>query len=442
MNGIVKSTGDTNTMRAKLSLLLFLSSLVSVALNAQESLPPNAVIRDREALAVRSQQPTEPRIVDPSQLKQVGHGSLNNILGVQTDLGLPAAAGPIGFAGPALPVWSYTSGGLTGSIVGTAPATQASTTIPTVVIPVILRITQGGTTFVFDPTAPDDGCLGVGNTGLSLTQQGPLFNNASFTLNGVNVGNTQFIDAFQRGEFWSTVNNGGYHVLLSQSLGAALTISVNAGNTGSSTAAVFGLGGVQCGTNAGTTNRHAMLGVININTVDAQLRAYITAHGLNAGQFPFFVLYSSVISNGAANNLNNCCILGYHSATGAPGQSYGISEFEGHNQTVFTGVADTSVEAHEIGEWANDPFGNNPTPAWGGIGQVAGCQGNFEVGDPLSGKLQPTVLMPNGFTYHLQELAFFSWFYHDAPSQGVGGKYSSNGTFAGFAKACPPGGTN
>jgi hypothetical protein len=40
--------------------------------------------------------------------------------------------------------------------------------------------------------------------------------------------------------------------------------------------------------------------------------------------------------------------------------------------------------------------------------------------------------MPNGFTYHLQELAFFSWFY-GAPSIGIHGWYSNNDTFTGDA---------
>jgi hypothetical protein len=84
--------------------------------------------------------------------------------------------------------------------------------------------------------------------------------------------------------------------------------------------------------------------------------------------------------------------------------------------------------AHEVGEWQDDPFGNNPTPLWGHTGQVSGCQGNLEVGDPLTGTNVAPVTMPNGFTYHLQELAFFSWFY-GAPSIGVNGWFSNNGTF-------------
>jgi hypothetical protein len=38
-------------------------------------------------------------------------------------------------------------------------------------------------------------------------------------------------------------------------------------------------------------------------------------------------------------------------------------------------------------------------------------------------------MMPNGVTYHLQELAFYSWFF-GTPSIGVGSVFSNNGTFA------------
>jgi hypothetical protein len=54
----------------------------------------------------------------------------------------------------------------------------------------------------------------------------------------------------------------------------------------------------------------------------------------------------------------------------------------------FFGVtgSDTVILSHELAEWVNDPFVNNPTPAWGNTGQVVGaCQNNLEVGDPLTG---------------------------------------------------------
>ena len=90
----------------------------------------------------------------------------------------------------------------------------------------------------------------------------------------------------------------------------------------------------------------------------------------------------------------------------------------------------------------DDPTGINAVPVWGGIGQQAGCQNNLEVGDPLSAPpTNPFSVTQNGFTYAMQELAFFSWFF-GGTSLGSGGKYSNNGTFTGFAIACPPGGTH
>jgi hypothetical protein len=104
------------------------------------------------------------------------------------------------------------------------------------------------------------------------------------------------------------------------------------------------------------------------------------------------------------------------------------------NTGLFIGSSDVSALAHEVGEWQNDPNTVNPTPSWGNIGQVSGCQTNLEVGDPLSGTVFNDTL--NGFTYHPQELAFFSWFYHQNPSLGVNGWYSNKGAFKTFAAPC------
>jgi hypothetical protein len=127
-------------------------------------------------------------------------------------------------------------------------------------------------------------------------------------------------------------------------------------------------------------------------------------------------------------------VIGYHGYTGLPIQTYSPMNFD--STGLFPpAIEDTGVPAHEVGEWMNDPFANNPTPPWGHIGQVAFCQNNLEVGDPLTGTGVPPIVMPNGFTYHLQELAFFSWFY-GAPSIGIHNWFSNNGTF--LTDAGPP----
>jgi len=135
---------------------------------------------------------------------------------------------------------------------------------------------------------------------------------------------------------------------------------------------------------------------------------------------------------------SQCCVLGFHNSTSTTGgQTYGIAMYD--NSKAFGSQSrDISAMSHEVGEWQNDPSTVNPTPAWGNIGQVQGCQNNLEVGDPLSGtNFTDTV---GGFTYHPQELAFFAWFYHQSPGAGVHGWYSDQGTFKIPAAACPPGG--
>lgn len=179
--------------------------------------------------------------------------------------------------------------------------------------------------------------------------------------------------------------------------------------------------------------------LVDINWFDSYVNGTVIKQleeeGVNPGNFPIYFTYNTAWPIGDVTNLGNCCAIGYHSVTGIPllTQTYGVIDFD-TTELFFpskNGVPpglNTEVAAHEVGEWMNDPFGTNQTALWGGTGQVAGCQANLEVGDPLSGIDVPPVTMPNGFTYNLQELAFFSWFY-GAPSIGTNGWYSNNGTF-------------
>jgi hypothetical protein len=148
------------------------------------------------------------------------------------------------------------------------------------------------------------------------------------------------------------------------------------------------------------------------------------------------LLYNVVFFEGS---ISNCCILGYHSAFNDPAygnafHTYATVEFD--TSQTFTGVSDVSVMSHEVAEWMDDPAGNNPTPSWGNIGQVSGCQANLEVGDPLSGTLSQIYMSKNKYTYHVQDLAFTSWFYGQKPSTGVNGWFSFLGTFLTPALPC------
>jgi hypothetical protein len=246
----------------------------------------------------------------------------------------------------------------------------------------------------------------------------------------VNVGTVQYLDFFQRANFWSYVGgahpvNPNFHTNLSPTTYNAIRITVP-----SADGSLYNAGGC------------AKLGLVEINWFDSYLQQTVfpllAALGLQPANFPIFLTGNVVLYDTDPNF--GCCILGYHSAFANPhfsgaSQTYAIAEFD--TSTLFgTQTADIAALSHEIGEWMNDPLGNNPTPAWGNIGQVSGCQSNLEVGDPLSGTgLQIT--MPNHYTYHPQELAFFSWFYRQSPSIGVNGWFSSGGSFLAAAAACP-----
>ncbi len=345
-----------------------------------------------------------------------------------------------------LPVWAYQitssrdGNGYSGVMVGSTPFNggNSTTSVKTQVIPLIIRVHQIGVsvnskfivktmpgTATFDPTQRNSACLTApNNVPVRLFMQSPMVKAASFSFGGTNVGSTQYVDAFQRANFWNDIGPN-YHVKLGpvQVLDPIL-IDVPNDRGLSLSQNVFG----SCGP----------LGIFDINYLDPLLTNTIlpalAAKGVNPGTFPIFLMADTVMSIGNPRNLNQCCVLGYHGATGTGAlQTYSPMDFE--STGLFgPGISDTSIAAHEVGEWMDDPMGTNPTPAWGHTGQVGGCQNNLEVGDPLTGTNVPSVTMPNGFTYHLQELAFFSWFY-GAPSIGVNGWFSDNGTFMSDAGA-------
>jgi hypothetical protein len=336
-----------------------------------------------------------------------------------------------------LPMFNYSitasadKGGatFTGKIVGRSPYShgKTTTTIPTQIIPLVITINDGTTTVTYDPTAAD-ACVTGNPTDVSIITGSPIFTNNSWTMSGQNVGNTQYIDAFQRAEFWSQVAGTPYDLILNQSTLASQPLSFNSSQGQNYDAAVL-FGG--CG----------KVGVVDLNTFDAAVQALLTtlAPTVNVGTFPILLTKNVVLGAPGHNLFANCCVLGYHSAITVGSNVQIYSPFSLDTSGTFSG--DVSTLSHEMGEAINDPLTNNATPPWGHIGQQGGCQNNFEVGDPLSpGFTSPT----NSFVvggYHLQELAYFSWFF-GGPTAGTTGFYSNHSTFTGYAKACPPGGTN
>jgi hypothetical protein len=308
------------------------------------------------------------------------------------------------------------------TIAGKNPAIKTSnpaSTINAEIVPLIMKFSNGDT---WDPTKTDS--CDSGASALSRVQNSPIVKSTSFTFGGTKIGTVQATNAFQRAEFWKFAKPGGINPKFGVTLNfkTLKPVTINVPNADAAT------GTITCG--------NGLLGAAEINWLDNHLQTVVIpslkSQGVGPSTLPIFLLHNFVEY---VNTVNNCCVLGYHNAVSTSGgQTYGLSMYD--NSGFFgTTSRDISALSHEVGEWQNDPSTVNPTPAWGNIGQVQGCQSNLEVGDPLSGTTFNVKL--NGFTYHPQELAFFSWFYHQKPSLGVNGWYSDQGKFRTFAAPCP-----
>lgn len=316
-------------------------------------------------------------------------------------------------------ITSGLGGTYTYRMVGNSPLVKQSNPVTNVtadIIPVKLTFEDSGVTF--DPTAADPSCLNGNGSADSLLLKSSIFGKHAYTVGGKNIGTVQYLDGFQREEFAKYVLNSGavnpgYHVNLSP-VNNESAISVNVDPSAGATVAAGCDGAV---------------GELDIASWDSLLQGTVLPSLISSGevkptQFPVFLFYNVVMTNGGS-----CCIIGYHSAFQASSgvQTYATTDYV--SKGLFKGpLTDIYAASHEVGEWINDPFVNNATPAWGHVGQVSGCQSNLEVGDPLSGQPSVNVKMPNGVTYHNQELAFRDWFYR-TKSVGLNGWFSSQDTF-------------
>lgn len=322
----------------------------------------------------------------------------------EATLGLQAASGQT------VPLWSgsivspVNGGKYNYRMVGTSPfvGTKSSTTVGFVLVALRFHFSDGT---VLDPTLPS---CGDNQSVVTRVLNSPIIaKNITWDSNGQNVGKTQFEDAFQRANFWKNTRGTGYHVLINKTSAILLDVTVPASEGFTHDP------GTGC----------PPVGEVNYTWFDNGYKQALKQYVNKPNQLALGLNYNTVLYSGSPNN---CCVLGYHGSVGIGSGTQTYSESAYPDQGIFSGW-NTATLSHEIGEWMDDPFGINATPAWGHTGQVSGCQNNLEVGDPLSGTVFNVT--DNGFTYELQDLAYFSWFYRQSPSLGTSGYYSVGGTF-------------
>jgi hypothetical protein len=116
--------------------------------------------------------------------------------------------------GVQVPIWTSTfkfnNQTFTYHMVGTDPsAGSATSNIPLVIVPIKFVFTDGTTL-----AANQKVCGDIKNS-IYRVKNSPLLKKAAFTPGGTNVGTTQYEDAFQRANFWSSVSttSPNYHVI-------------------------------------------------------------------------------------------------------------------------------------------------------------------------------------------------------------------------------------
>jgi hypothetical protein len=263
--------------------------------------------------------------------------------------------------------------------VGTDPSsTNAPTTVPLFVIPIKMVYDRNHGNRTFDPKNHK---LPNGETVLQMILRSPLLkSNVDFNQGGTDLGKTQYIDAFQRGFWWSSVQtNTNWHVLL----GNATVLPEQTFNCNQSSCGV--------GSEFGKT-----VGLFDFGAMDNLLQSYMRKFTrIKPNTLPLFITYDVYLTSGG------CCIGGYHGSNGGPpsAQTYSFTTTVDQGSGVFS--QDTAAMSHELGEWSVNPFFGSDN---------VGCNDNsqMEVGDPLVLDDHPYTV--GTFTYHLQDLVFIGYF--------------------------------
>jgi hypothetical protein len=294
-----------------------------------------------------------------------------------------------------LPQWNGSYTDLTDKTInftqigGNPATTDATSTITVLLIPVKFVITQNGTKYTFDPAKVKL----ANNKGRSVVKailDSPLFNSkinfnpqySTCSPNCVDLGKTQYEDAFQRGTWWGNDigGNTNYHVLFTTKVEKEVTITTS------------------CTSGCVVKEGSLVLGEYNFGQMDNQIQTFLkNISDVNPGVLPLFISYDVYLTSGG------CCIGGYHDADGPQptGQTYAYATYVDEAKQFSQ---DVSAFSHELGEWMDDPFVDN----------LVNCNDNgiMEVGDPLEGgpNYGAYPYKDKGFTYNLQSLVYMGYF--------------------------------
>jgi hypothetical protein len=328
----------------------------------------------------------QPRFESGSKLSSQAEIALRE----QRVLSVPHFTGSFPFNGQTFPF----------NIVGTNPQAGGIARIATQLKPVTLLFEgyedENGEPIVL---SPESVVMSVRNS--------PNFRSAQYQ-----TGFTQFADAVQRAQFYSTMAQD-WHTLLDLPQILKPLIMVVPRNS----AKVF--------RNRSTGTVYA---VVDTEFFISQLNTLVQMENLRVDGLPIILTRNVMLAPEA--DVKRCCVLGFHTAFDA-GQVKNAKMVQTlvwaswiDPGIVGPGIADVTAMSHEISEWFNDPFGTNLVPAWQYPNVSLGCQNNLETGDPLA--TMPNAGFPvniDGTTYHPQNQVLLPWFTRQ-PSDALDHAYS------------------
>jgi len=354
-------------------------------------------------------------------------------------------------------MWLGLDNGYYFAMAGKDPTVKASgpTSITTKIVP--LRFTAAPS-YVFD-TESNDSCSPQRTPALNMVQQSPLFRPISLPGTLKTLGTNQFLSLFQRANFWIPYiepkgPNVNYQVVFSQILAnkqetPKYTISIS---SPPSTTLPYSVEG-QVQTDPTWCNPVAMISVQDLDTLlQTQVIPGLRNYDVVPATLPIFILSNVVMYD---SNISNCCILGYHNAYLSTDvgvfsgklQTYIVANYNSTTYGNYTGAFPNAPDivglSNMMAGWMDNPTTLNPTPQWQGtINGTTGCQSVLEVAYPqgVSGTTPIAITALDHNVYHVQDLAFKSWFYGDngtPPNSGFGGNYSLFGNLTSPNLTCP-----
>jgi hypothetical protein len=320
------------------------------------------------------------------------------------------------------------------TMVGSDPSLEASTTVPTVIVPLKFTFVASvdsvhvldGTDTVTDTLAsPVFQTADIGNAA-NTTASAPPFG-ARTVAEPSDV--TQVGDAIVRAQ-WAK-SGTGYHVLLGQP-DVIPTVSFTVPQN---------LGFIAVGRRTG-----AHIGLMDIQWFANRLNETMRNLHIPPTTLPIFLVNNTFLYIG---NSANCCVLGFHGATsslnGAGRQLVNTYMFASYSTPGIFGanpgdsqsyIADIHGLSHEVQEWLDDPFvNNNVTPWLTPTAPQYGCTDLLETGDPVVG-YGFEVTMANGTTYHPEDEVHFCWFARESPAQAAQGYFTYLNNFPDVAQGC------